>query len=141
MPHTSFFTTISRVPTKQHIILPYRKYLHLTRVGGAPIWFLVHIKLKNSATHLIFNYNITRPYQTTYYFALHKIFTSYTSLRRGPYLVPGLYHAKNSATHLIFSLQYHETRPNNILFCSTQNIYILHEFKKGPLFGSWSISS
>ena len=41
-----------------------------------------------------FNYNITRPYQTTYYFALHKIFTSYTSLRRGPYLVPGPYQAK-----------------------------------------------
>ena len=36
-----------------------------------------------------FNYNITRLYQTTYYFALHKIFPSYTGLRRGPYLVPG----------------------------------------------------
>ena len=31
--HTSnFLTTISRDPTKQHIILPYTKYLHLTRV-------------------------------------------------------------------------------------------------------------
>ena len=30
------------------------------------------------------------------------------------------------------------TLPNNILFCPTQNIYILHEFKEGPLFGSWS---
>ena len=29
------------------------------------------------------------PTKPTYYFALHKIFTSYTSLRRGPYLVPG----------------------------------------------------
>ena len=34
-----------------------------------------------------------RPYQTTYYFALQKIFTSDTSLR-GPYLVPGPYQAK-----------------------------------------------
>ena len=41
--HTpNFLTTLSRDPTKQHIILP-----------------------------------------------LYKIFTSYTSLRRGPYLVPG----------------------------------------------------
>ena len=93
--HTSnFLTTISRDPTKQHIILPYTKYLHLTRVsGGDPIWFLVQIKLKNSATHLI------------------------------------------------FELQNHETLPNNILFCPTQNIYILHQFKEGPLFCSWSISS
>ena len=29
-PH--FLTTISRDPSKQHIILPYTKYLHLTRV-------------------------------------------------------------------------------------------------------------
>ena len=30
--HTrNFLTAISRVPTKQHIILPYTKYLHLTR--------------------------------------------------------------------------------------------------------------
>ena len=29
-PH--FLTTISRDPTKQLIILPYTKYLHLTRV-------------------------------------------------------------------------------------------------------------
>ena len=36
----------------------------------------------------------------------------------------------------MFQQQYHETLPNNILFCSTQNIYILHEFKEGPLFGS-----
>ena len=42
----------------------------------------------------LFNYNIMRPYQTTYYFALHKIFTSYTSLRKGPYLVPGPNQAK-----------------------------------------------
>ena len=50
----NLLTTISRDTTKQHIILPYTKYLHLTRVqGGAPIWFLVQIKLKNSATHLI----------------------------------------------------------------------------------------
>ena len=35
-----------------------------------------------------------RPYQTTYYFALQKIFTSDTSLSRGPYLVPGPYQAK-----------------------------------------------
>ena len=39
---------------------------------------------------------------------------------------------KNSATHLLFQLQYHEILPNNILFCPTQNIYILHEFKEGP---------
>ena len=54
--HTpNFSTRISRDATKQHINLPYTKYLHLTRVyGGAPIWFLVHIKLKNNATHLIF---------------------------------------------------------------------------------------
>ena len=62
--------------------------------GGGPIWFLVHMKLKNSATHLIFNYNIKRPYQTTYYFAQHNIFTSYMSLRWDPYLVPGPYQAK-----------------------------------------------
>ena len=31
----------------------------------------------------------------------------------------------------MFQLQYHGTLPNNILFCSTQNIYILHEFKGG----------
>ena len=38
-------------PSKQHISLIYTKYLHLTRVqGGAPIWFLVQIKVKNSAT-------------------------------------------------------------------------------------------
>ena len=31
--HTpNFLTTISRDPTKQHINLPYTKYLHLTRV-------------------------------------------------------------------------------------------------------------
>ena len=50
--HTpNVLTTISRVPTKQHIILPDTKYLHLTRVyGGAPISFLIQIKLKNSAT-------------------------------------------------------------------------------------------
>ena len=48
------------------------------------------------------------------------------------FLVPGPYQAKNSATHLIFLLQYHETLPNNILFCPTQNIYILHEYKEGP---------
>ena len=51
----NFLTTISRDPTKQHIILPYTKYLYLTRVkGGAHIWFLGQIKLKNSATHLVF---------------------------------------------------------------------------------------
>ena len=31
--HTpNYLTTISRDPTKQYIILPYTKYLHLTRV-------------------------------------------------------------------------------------------------------------
>ena len=31
--HTpNFLTTISLEPTKQHYILPYTKYLHLTRV-------------------------------------------------------------------------------------------------------------
>ena len=30
--HLILLTTISRDPTKQHIILPYTKYLHLTRV-------------------------------------------------------------------------------------------------------------
>ena len=137
-----------------------------------------------------FNYNITRPYQTTYYFAIEEIFTSYTSIRRGPYLVPGPNQAKKwchtphflttisrdrtkqhiilpytkylyltrveggapiwfliqvkleySATHLIFQLQYHESLPNNTLFCRTQNIYILHEIKERPLFVSWSKSS
>ena len=41
----------------------------------------------------------------------------------------------------MFQLQYHEALPNNILFCPTQNIYILHEFKEGPQFGSWSKST
>ena len=41
-----------------------------------------------------FNYNIMRPYQSTYYFALEEIFTSYTSIRRVPYLVPGRNQAK-----------------------------------------------
>ena len=54
--HTpNFLTAISRDPTKQHIILPFTKYLYLTRVkAGTPICFLVQIKLKKSATHLIF---------------------------------------------------------------------------------------
>ena len=52
-PH--FLTTISRDHTKQHIILPYTKYLYLTGVeGGAPIWFLIQVKPEYSATHLIF---------------------------------------------------------------------------------------
>ena len=41
----------------------------------------------------------------------------------------------------MFQLQQHETLPNNIVVWSTPNIYILHEFKEGPLFGSWSKSS
>ena len=95
--HTpTFSTTISRDPTKQHIILPYTKYLHLTRVSGVDTYLVPGPNQAKQQCHTpnCLNYKITRPYQTTYYFALHKIFTSDASLSRGTYMIPGPYPGK-----------------------------------------------
>ena len=72
-----------------------------------------------------FNYNITRPYQTTYYFALHKIFTSYTSLRWGPYLVPGPNQAKkNSATTNFLTTISRDPTKQHIILPYTKYLYL-----------------
>ena len=92
-------------------------------------------QLKNSATHLFFNYNITRPYQPTYYFAIHKIFTSYTSLRRGPYLVPGPNQTKKwcHTQNFLTTISRHRTK-QHIILPYTKYLHLTRVEGGGPIW-------
>ena len=80
---------------------------------------------KKGHTPNFFYYNITRSYQTTYYFALHKIFTSYTGLRRGPYLVPGAYQAKKwCQTPNFFTTISRDPTTQHIILPYTKYLYL-----------------
>ena len=71
------------------------------------------------------NYNITRPYQTTYYFALEKIFTYYASIRWGPYLVPGPNQAKKwcHTPHFLTTISRDPTK-QHIILPYTKNLHL-----------------
>ena len=56
----------------------------------------------------------------TYYFALHKIFTSYTSLRRSPYLAPGRNQTKKlcHTPNFLTTISRDRTKQHIILPCT-----------------------
>ena len=139
MPHTSFFNyNITRpYQTTYYFALEeiFTSYMSIRR--GPYLVPDPHQAKKQCHTPNLFNYNITRPYQITYYFAIHKIFTSYTSIRRGPYLIPGPTQAKIQChTPNFLTTISRDPTKQHIILPYAGNIYILHGFKEGPLFGS-----
>ena len=74
-----------------------------------------------------------RPYQTTYYFALHKIFTPYTSLRKGPCLVPSPQQAKIQChtPNYLTTISRDHTK-YHVILRYTKYLHIIRVLSRGP---------